>query len=131
MAKTKSYSDPPDPEYQGLGDLQTAMKPWFNWWMARHLAAPLVGGAIGGVEGYIDPESHKNPWLQAGTRALEAATLYGGLHAMAAPSFGSQLANARYAIGTGQLAGPRNRMAAPVGEALRNLIFGQGASGAY
>jgi hypothetical protein len=131
VAKTRGYYDPADPEYQALGDLQSAQQPRFNWWLARHAIGPVAGAAFGGIENAIDPEAHKNPWLNALSRGLEGGLIYGGLHRAAAPSPSGALANARYAIGTGQLAGPRNPIADPVAAALRNLLFGQGASGSY
>lgn len=131
VQKTRQFYDPGSPEYQALTDLQSAMKPSFNWWHLRHAVGPLLGAGVGAVESQIDPEAHRNPWLNAASRAAEGSILFSAMPALARARPGAALNRANYAIATGQMAPPRNPYAQPIGETLRSLLFGQGASGAY
>ena len=119
---------PPGPEYQSLTALQNAMQPKFNFWTARHIAAPLVGAALGGAEGYFNPAEGQNHWLTAATQAAEGAAIFGGGHALARARPGSALNAANYTIGTGQPYIPPSN-AGPLGDRLRAIIFGNMAGG--
>jgi hypothetical protein len=119
------------PQGNALGDLSASMKPGFNWWTARHVAAPLAGAATGGLEGYFNAAEGQSPWTNAAIHAGEDAALFGGMHAAAAPRPGPALNAARYAIATGK---PMTTPPGRVGDWLLNLaggnaIGGQGASG--
>jgi hypothetical protein len=136
ISKTASYypTQPgvqPGPEAQSLSTLQNAVQPPFNWWHVRHMAAPVIGAGLGAAEGFFNPAEKQNPYLTAATQALEGGVLFSGLPAGAAAigraRAANALAGARYAIGTGQAA-PAATLG-PGGNALRNLLFGPGASG--
>ena len=117
------YSDPQSPQAQALARLQSAMRPSFNWYRARHLVGPAVGAAVGGVEDLFNPEDHHNPWLNVGSRMLESTALFEGLPALAKARPQGPLNAARYTIGTGQpYIQPSN--AGPLGDRLRAIIFG-------
>jgi hypothetical protein len=120
----------PGPEAQSLSALQGALQPPFNWWHVRHMAGPVLGASLGAAEGFFNPAEKQNPWLTAATQGLEGAALFSGLPAGAAAigraRAANALAGARYAIGTGQAA-PAATLG-PGGNALRNLILGQGAA---
>jgi hypothetical protein len=127
VKKTASfYSDPNSPQAQSLAALQSAMQPKFNWYMARHIAAPILGAGLGGAEGFFNPAEGQNHYVTAATQALEGAAVFGGLHAAAKATPGRALNAARYAVATGQpIAGtPTNR----IGDSLVNLLLGRAAS---
>jgi hypothetical protein len=118
---------------QSLNDLSASMKPGFNWWTARHVAAPLAGAAAGTAEGYFNAAEGQDPWTNAGIHAGEDALLFGGLHSAATPRPQAALNAARYAIATGK---PLTTPAGRVGDWLMNLaggsaISGQGATAPY
>jgi len=122
---TDLFGNPQGPQAQALTALQNAMQPRFNFYSARHMAAPLVGAALGGAEGYFNPAEKQNPWLTAATQGAEGAAIFGGGKALAQARPGPALNAARYAIATGKPLSPgTDRM----GNALLNLILGQGAS---
>jgi hypothetical protein len=131
QTKDRYAPDPrqtPGPEYQSLTALQKAMQPNFNFWTARHIAAPLVGAALGGAEGYFNPAEGQNHWLTAATQAAEGAAIFGGGHALARARPGSALNATNYTIGTGQPYIPPSN-AGPLGDRLRAIIFGNMAAG--
>jgi hypothetical protein len=134
VSKTASFYQPspgaqPGPPAQSLTALQNAMQPPFNPWHIRHMAAPLVGAALGGAEGFFNPAEKQNPWLTAATQGLEGAALFSGVPAAGAALGKARTANAlnaaRYAIATGQ---PLRTTTGQVGDALSNLILGRGAT---
>ena len=64
VTKTQGfYSDPQSPEAQSLARLKSAMQSSFNPWHLRHVVGPVIGGGMGAVEDYLNPEDHHNPWL--------------------------------------------------------------------
>lgn len=130
VKQTQQFYTPGSPEYESLNTLQKAMQPPFNWWHVRHMAAPLVGAALGGAEGFFNPAEKQNPWVTGATSALEGAALFSGLP-MAQSALGkARAANAlnaaRYAIGTGQ-AIPKSNTA----QALRTLMLGPATGGVF
>jgi hypothetical protein len=114
------------PQSQALATLAKAQKPSFNWWTARHIAAPVAGAAAGGLEGYFNAAEGQSPLTNAAIHAGEDALLFGGMHAAAAPRPASSLNAARYAIATGK---PISDWRQPVGNALVDLMVGHAASG--
>lgn len=114
------------PQSEALNALKKAQQPGFNWWMARHIAAPMAGAATGGLEGYFNAAEGQNPLINAAIHSGEDALLFGGLHSAAAPRPASALNAARYAIATSRpLTTPTGR----VGDYLMNLWAGNAASG--
>jgi hypothetical protein len=127
VKQTMAFQQPDSPQYQSLQDLQSAMKPSFNWWHLRHPAAALLGAGVGVAEDQLSPDQHHNanPWGNAFLHAGAGAALFSGLPAIAAARPGAALNAARYAIGTGQ---PMTTPTGRVGDALLNLILARGAS---
>ena len=99
------------------------MKSGFNPWHLRHAIGPVIGGGMGAVEDYLNPEDHHNPWLNIGSRAGEGMLLFSGLPWLAQARPQSALTGARYAIGTGQPYIPPSN-AGPIGDRLRAIMFG-------
>ena len=117
------YPDPQSPQAQALARLQSAMKSGFNPWHLRHAIGPVIGGGVGAVEDYFNPEDHHNPWLNVGSRAVEGAALFSGLPWLARARPQSAIDAARYTIGTGQPYVPPSN-AGPLGDRLRAIMFG-------
>jgi hypothetical protein len=122
IKQTQQFHKPDSIQGQTLSDLAAAIQPRFNFYAARHMAAPLVGAALGGAEGYLNPAEGQNPWVTAGKEALEGAAIFGGGKALAAARPKSALNAARYAIATGQ---PMTTATGRVGDYLANLLYGR------
>ena len=122
---TDWQGSPIGPEAQSLTALQSAMEPRFNFYNARHMAAPLLGAGLGGAAGFFNSAEGQHPGLSALQEAGEGAMIFGLGKALATPRPGPALNAARYAIGTGQ---PLSTGSGRLGNALLNLMLGRSAS---
>jgi hypothetical protein len=128
IVKTQSNYQPGSPEYQASQNALNAMNPLVNWYAARHVAAPLVGAAVGGIQGFTNSAEGQDPYLNALWHAGEDALLFEGGRKLVAARPQGAFDALRYAIGTGQTKLVPNP---PVRNALQTLLFNRGGGGNY
>jgi hypothetical protein len=137
----QTFAPPGSPGYEALNTLAgTAAAPDVSAapsaWDLRHFAHPLVGAAVGGALG-VGTEHDLDP-AHIAEAALLGGTLGYGLHkgvpaiqgAFQGAAQQRAINAARVALGTGMQQSPLAAVA-PFRNAVRNLIFGQGAAGSY
>jgi hypothetical protein len=137
----QTFAPPGSPGYDALSTLaKTSAAPDVaaapSAWDLRHMAHPLVGAALGGALN-VGTEHDFDP-AHIAEAALGGAALGYGLHkGVPAVQGAFQRATqqraidaARVALATGQQQSPLGAVA-PFRNAVRNLIFGQGAAGSY
>ena len=121
IAKTQSYYDKGSPEYQTLDALQQPPSTVLPF-LAKHVAAPAVGAAIGGTAGYLTSGEGGPSWPSTLQDALVGAMIGKGTGAISAARSGAALNAARRAIATGQ---PDMTPTGYIGNALLKLMAGR------
>ena len=126
IKEVQSNYQPGSPEYQASQNALKAMNPLVNWYAARHVAAPLVGGAVGAVQGYTNSAEGQDPYLNALWHAGEDAMLFEGGRKLVAARPQGAFDALRYAVGTGQTKLVPNP---PLRNAAQTMLFNRGGSG--